>query len=155
MVDRKITSIIYTRRMQTIRMKYHFPNPDNNEWINKYNNLVDEIASREEYYIEIKKTQPKRDDKIQSGWSATQIGIHHIIPKKIDMSLVKDKNNLLYIPFKEHCDLHYYLWKANPIYAAHLWFIAVAGRKMNIWDVPGGEEEYKQLSRDVQLSRRK
>lgn len=135
-------------------MKYRFPNPDNNEWINKYNDLVNLIESKEDYYKEYKKIQPKRNDKIHSGWTKEQVGIHHIIPKKIDMSLVKDKNNLLYIPFKEHCDLHYYLWKANPQYAAHLWFIAIAGRKMKLWDLPGGEEEYKILSKDITLSRK-
>lgn len=137
-------------------MKYHFPNPDNNEWINKYNDLVDQIAEQEEYWKEYKKHQPKRNDKDLNCWKNTKaVTIHHIIPKKIDMSLLKDKNNLLYVPFKEHCDLHYYLWKSNPQYASHLWFIGIAGRRLGIWDLPNGEEEYKQLAKDTSLSRKK
>jgi hypothetical protein len=126
-----------------------FPNFDNNPWIEKYNVLVKEIKSNEAYYKQVKEGQPKRNDKTHSGWTADQVGIHHIIPKKVDMGLVKNKDNLLYIPFDLHCTLHYYLWKADPKYAPHLWFICIAGRKMGIWDLPGGEEEYNQLKLDV------
>ena len=128
---------------------YNFPNPNNDKWISKYNDLVNEVASNQDYYKEYKKTQPKRNDKAIDGFSADNVTIHHIIPKKIDMSLVKDKNNLLYIPFNKHCDLHYYLWKSNKEYALHLWFICLAARKMKIWDLPGGEIEYKQLKKDL------
>lgn len=136
-------------------MKYHFPNPDNNEWIDKYNKLVAEIAAKEDYYKEYKAHQTKRDDKHWENYTLDHVGVHHIIPKKVDMSLMKDKDNLLYVPFGKHLDLHYFLWKADPKYGAHLWFIAIAARKMKLWDLPGGEQEYKQLSKDISLSRKK
>lgn len=127
---------------------FQFPNFDNNPWITKYNELVREIKSNESYYKMIKETQPKRNDK-ESTVTKDFVTIHHIIPKKVDMGLVKNKDNLLYVPFDLHCMLHYYLWKADSKYANHLWFICIAGRKMGIWDLPGGEEDYEQLKRDV------
>lgn len=138
------------------KMKYHFPNPDGNEWISKYNELVDMIANDEAYWKEYKKTQPKRNDKDPNVWKNSKaVTIHHIIPKKINPELVKDPNNLLFVPFKEHCDLHYFLWRTNPEYAAHLWWIALAGRKLCLWDLPNGEPEYRQLSKDLALCRKK
>lgn len=128
--------------------KYTFPNPDNNPWIDKYNALVLEVAKHEAENIQKKKTQPKRDDK-NPLWYSTAIGIHHIIPKKVDMSLVKDKRNLLYIGIADHCTLHYYLWRANPDYAPHLAFIGRAGEKFDWWHMPGGQEEWKQLYKDA------
>ena len=136
-------------------MKYHFPNTNNNEWIDKYNKLVDEVASKEDYYKEYKKHQSKRDDKHWENYTLEHVGIHHIIPKKIDMTLLKDKNNFLYIPLKHHLELHYYLWKADPKYASHFWFICIAARKMKLWDLPRGENEYRQLAKDTALSRKK
>ncbi len=127
-----------------------FPNPNNNEWIDKYNELVKKIKSEEEYWKEYKKHQPKRNDADPDCWKDSEaVTIHHIVPKKIDPSLMNDKDNLLYVPFKDHCNLHYYLWKANPIYAKHLWFIGIAGRKMGLWDLPGGDEEYELLKKDL------
>jgi len=132
-----------------------FPNPSHNKWIDKYNKLVITIKKQEAYWKEYKKTQPKRNDKDTNCWKNSKaVTIHHIIPKSIDESLVKDKDNLLFVPFVEHCLLHYYLWKSNPIYASQLWWICIAGRKMGIWDLPQGEEEYKQLSKDISLSRK-
>ena len=125
-----------------------FPNHNNNPWIKKYNELVLEVKSHEEENILKKKNQPKRDDNNPS-WNGDAITIHHIIPKKVEMGLVKNKENLLYVPFDLHCLLHYYLWKADPKYASHLWFLCIAGRKIGIWDLPGGEEEYAQLKIDV------
>lgn len=137
-------------------MNYLFPNPDNNEWIAKYNDLVTQIKAKEYYWKAYKKIQPKRNDKDPDCWKDCEaVTIHHIIPKKVNMDLVKDKDNLLYVPFKDHCMLHYYLWKADPKYAPHLWWIGIAGRKLGIWDLPGGEEEYKQLAKDVSLTRKK
>lgn len=133
-----------------------FPNPENNEWINKYNKLVVKIKQQELYWKEYKKTQPKRNDKDTNCWKNSKaVTIHHIIPKSIDETLVKDKDNLLFVPFAEHCLLHYYLWKSNPIYASQLWWICIAGRKLGKWDLPHGEEEYKQLAKDISLSRKK
>ena len=130
-------------------MKYHFPNPNNNEWLNKYNALVDEISAKEDDYKEIKKNQPKRNDKTPELWSGKSVGIHHIIPKKIDPDLKNNKNNLLYVTIEEHCWLHYYLWKADPQYASHFWFLLQAVRKWNWWTLPGGEDEYEEIKEDV------
>ena len=130
-------------------MKYHFPNTNNNEWIDKYNKLVDEVASKEDYYKEYKKHQSKRDDKHWENYTLEHVGIHHIIPKKIDPSLKNDRNNWLYVNFIDHCTLHYYLWKADPQYAPYLMFIAYAGRKMGLWDMPGGEAEWEELRKDI------
>ncbi len=127
---------------------FQFPNFNNNPWITKYNELVREIKSNESYYKMIKETQPKRNDK-KSTVTKDFVTIHHIIPKKIEMGLVKNKENLLYVPFDLHCMLHYYLWKADSKYANHLWFICIAGRKMGIWDLPGGEKDYEQLKKDI------
>ena len=133
-----------------------FPNPTNNEWINKYNKLVIEIKDKESYWKEYKKNQPKRNDKDKDCWKNSKaVTIHHIIPKSIDDSLVKDKANLLFVPFKEHCLLHYYLWESNPIYASQLWWICIAGRKLGLWNLPNGEEEYKQLAKDTSLLRKR
>ena len=132
-----------------------FPNPSHNKWIDKYNKLVITIKKQEAYWKEYKKTQPKRNDKDANCWKNSKaVTIHHIIPKSIDESLIKDKDNLLFVPFVEHCLLHYYLWKSNPIYASQLWWICIAGRKLGIWDLPHGDKEYKQLSKDISLSRK-
>ena len=125
-----------------------FPNFDNNQWIEKYNVLVKKVKANEAHYKLVKETQPKRNDK-ENTVTKDFVTIHHIIPKKVEMGLVKNKENLLYVPFDLHCLLHYYLWKANPKYASHLWFLCIAGRKIGIWDLPGGEEEYSQLKIDV------
>lgn len=133
---------------------YQFPNPDNNEWIDKYNKLVCEIKSHEQENIELKKKQKKRNDKTGGEYLAENIGIHHIIPKKIDPTLEKDKDNYLYVSFVDHMNLHYYLWKADKKYARHLWFGCVYGRKHNLWDLPGGSVEYEQLKKDLRYERK-
>lgn len=115
-----------------------FPNPNSNEWINKYNALVENIKLGKMHFLE-------------DAW----IGKHHIIPKSIAPELEKDEDNLVELPFAEHMDLHYYLWKADPSYASQLWFGCVYGRKHKLWDLPGGEEEYSQLKKDLHLSRQK
>ena len=129
-----------------------FPNPNNNEWIDKYNILAKTIKDKEDFYKEYKKRQPKRNDK-EHNVTKDFVTIHHIIPKKIEMKLVKNKENLLYVPFDLHCMLHYYLWKADKQYAKHLWFICIAGRKLGIWNLPGGEDEYEQLKKDLKNKR--
>lgn len=131
-----------------------FPNPNNNEWITKYNDLVDKIKLNEEYYKEFKKTQPKRKDIDASNYNINNVGIHHIIPKKIDPSLSKDKSNLLYVPFKDHMMLHYFLWKADYHYSLHMLFIAAFARKYNLWEFPNGEEEWKELCKDCAITRK-
>ena len=133
-----------------------FPNEESNEWIDKYNELVIEIKNQEDYWKEYKKTQPKRNDKHPENYMLSKmVTVHHIIPVSIDESLSKDKSNLLFVPLKEHCILHYYLWKANPLYAAQLWWIGMAGKKLGVWELPGGDNEYEQLKKDTVLSRKK
>lgn len=105
---------------------YQFPNPQNNEWINKYNEKVREIKSQEEINKEKRRQQSKRDE---GTYTAEHIGIHHILPKSINPEYKKDKNNFLYVSFKDHMDLHYYLWKADPKYARQLWFGCVGNEK--------------------------
>lgn len=112
-----------------------FSNPGNNEWIDKYNSLVLDVKSREDYYKEYKKTQSKRDDSTKT-YSKDNVGIHHIIPKKIDPDLEHDPENLLFIPFDLHLLLHYYLWKADYHYALHLRFLLAAARSWSICDLP-------------------
>ena len=108
-----------------------FPNPDNNEWLNKYNALVCDVREGRRLFINVK------------------LSLHHIIPRSVAPSLAKDKDNYLYVPFKEHMDLHYYLWKADKKYAAQLWFGCVYGRKHGLWDLPDPDTEYEQLKKDV------
>lgn len=84
----------------------------------------------------------------KKNYDKNNVGIHHIIPKKVDMSLVKDKDNLLYVPFDKHILLHYYLWKADYHYADHFKFIAAAARAWNICELPGGEETWQELCKD-------
>lgn len=115
-----------------------FPNPDGNTWIDKYNTIVKNIKLGKMHFPE-------------GAW----IGKHHVIPKSISPELAKDEDNLIELPFAEHMYLHYCLWKANPSYASQLWFGCVYGRKHKLWDLPGGEEEYAQLKKDLRLSRLK
>ena len=133
---------------------YRFPDTTNNEWIKKYNQLIEDIETKKiefnKDYLNINRSDYNTNEeyrmaRLKSGSG----GYHHIIPKKIDPSLEKDKKNLIWLPFKEHMDLHYYLWKANPLYGIHLWFGCIYGRKHKLWDLPGGEDEYNQLKIDV------
>lgn len=141
-------------------MKYlRMPNESHNEWIDKYNSLIDDIESGKlvfsEDYLEVKKedypdSQSYKTERVKRG----SMGKHHIIPKKYDPSLEKVKENLLPVPFKEHCLLHYYLWKADPSFSLHLWFIYSFGRKHGIWELPGGDEERELLKEDLKEARR-
>lgn len=115
-----------------------FPNLDNNAWLEKYNSLVKSIMSGDKVFAE-------------GSW----LGKHHIIPKSIAPELEKDPSNIVVLPFAEHMDLHYFLWKADPSYASQLWFGCVYGRKHKLWDLPGGDDEYAQLKKDLKLSRRR
>ena len=131
-----------------------FPNPDNNPWIDKYNKLVLEVKSHEEENKILIKTQPKRKSgPLTEDYTGDRIGIHHIIPKKINPELQNNKDNWLYVNFIDHCNLHYYLWKSNPDYAPHLQFIAYAGRKMKLWNM--SDDEWKQLNKDSAVYRKK
>lgn len=133
---------------------YRFPNPDNNEWINKYNELVAKVESGEIVFeqnvVSEQNGEAGRIDKLVKGKTT----LHHIIPRSISPELTKDKNNHIYVPFKEHMDLHYYLWKADKSYARQLWFGCVFGRKHGLWNLPNGDEEYEQLKKDLNYGRK-
>lgn len=106
-------------------------NPNNNEWVTKYNNLMEKSFSHPEIYGDRK------------------LGIHHIIPRSIAPDLTNDPDNQVLLPFQEHMDAHYYLWKSDPKWARQLWFGCVYGRKNGLWDLPGGDTEYEQLKKDL------
>lgn len=128
-----------------------FPNPDNNAWISRYNQLIEDVESKKIVfnYIPLDKSLFKTKEEFRiANVRAGKLTLHHIIPKKIDPSLEKYKENFIYVPFKEHMDLHYYLWKADKQYAPHLRFGAAFGRKHGLWDFPGGEIEYEQMKQD-------
>lgn len=128
-----------------------FPNPDNNAWISRYNQLIEDVESGKLIFnfIPIDKTKfSDRESYRIANARAGKLTLHHIIPKKIDPSLEKCKENFIYVPFKEHMDLHYYLWKADKRYAPHLRFGAAFGRKYGLWDFPGGDSEYEQMKLD-------
>ena len=120
-----------------------FENPNDNEWINKYNKLIEEVELGERVF--------SNKETLKEG----KLGLHHIIPRSISPELTEDKNNHIYLPFKEHMDLHYWLWKFDPKYAPQLWFGCVYGRKNGLWDLPGGDEEYEQLKKDVHTYRKR
>jgi len=128
---------------------YRFPNPYNNVWLNKYNDLIRLVEEKqlifESNVFSNKTSEEGRIDKIKKGKTT----LHHIIPRSISPELAEDLENHIYVPFKEHMDLHYYLWKADKKYARQLWFGCVFGRKYKLWDLPGGDEEYEQLKNDL------
>ena len=118
-----------------------FPNPKHNTWLSRYNKLVSDIKSGKltfESYVPIEVNGRKM-----------RLGKHHIIPRSIAPELAKDTDNIVELPFKEHMDLHYFLWKADQSYARQLWFGCVFGRKHHIWDIPGGEVEYEELKKSL------
>ena len=120
-----------------------FANPNNNEWLILYNELINEVEKGIKTFIS--------GATVETG----KLGVHHIIPRSIRPDLTDDTENHIYLPFKEHMDMHYWLWKFDPSYAPQLWFGCVYGRKHGLWDLPGGEEEYKQLKKDVAKYRKK
>lgn len=120
-----------------------FDNPNNNEWLNKYNKLIEDVE------LGVRVFSDKAT--LEEG----KLGIHHIIPRSISPELKDEKDNQIYLPFKEHMDMHYWLWKYDSRYAPQLWFGCVYGRKNGLWDLPGGDEEYKLLKEDVKKYRKR
>lgn len=101
------------------------------EWLDKYNKLVEDIMTR----------------KIR--FSLDKLSLHHIVPRSLAPELDKVMVNHIHLPFEYHMDLHYYLYRHDPAYAAQLWFGCVYGRKHGMWDLPGSDEELKQLKEDL------
>lgn len=135
-------------------MKYKFPNTSNNEWIDKYNELIEDVTPYEKERLLILKDKYIPESMLK-GPVDGPISAHHIIPRSLHPELTKVKDNIIYVTFSEHMNLHYYLWKADSKYASQLWFGCVYGRKHNLWDLPGGEDEYKILKRDVNEYRKR
>lgn len=101
------------------------------EWLDAYNKLVEAIMSRE------------------IRFELENLSMHHIVPRSLAPELDKVMVNHINLPFNYHMDLHYYLYRHDPAYAAQLWFGCTYGRKHKLWDLPGGDEEYKQLKEDL------
>lgn len=137
---------------------YRFPNPRRNPWLIKYNQLIDDIESNKLLFsfvpIDRCSFSGTNEEYRVANLKAGKLTIHHIIPKTIKPALAGDKKNLLMLPFKEHMDLHYYLWKSDKMYAPHLRFGAVYGRKYGLWDFPGGDDEYKLFLEDCRSCRK-
>lgn len=135
-------------------MKYKFPNDTNNEWIHKYNELIEDVEPYEKERLLVIKDKNISESMLKGPLDGP-VGVHHIIPRSLHPELTKARENLIYVTFSEHMTLHYYLWKADPKYSMQLWFGCVYGRKHKLWDLPNGEEEYKLLKRDVNEYRKK
>ena len=118
-----------------------FPNSSNNIWLRRYNDLISNIKAGKMSF----------QDYAPFIVNGRKIGLgkHHIIPKSIAPELTKDLDNIVELPFKEHMDLHYFLWKADQVYARQLWFGCTFGRKHHIWDLPGGNAEYEELKKSL------
>ena len=109
-------------------MKYTVDNPDNNEWLNKYN----EICTKD--------------------YGDLGVSLHHIKPRCKYPELANDPDNHAYLPLMEHCYAHYYLWKADRVYAMEFWFTCTYFRKNYGFQI--SDEEYEQLKEDVRYCRR-
>lgn len=131
-----------------------FPNPDGNEWLTRYNDLVKSaFDEHRDFKANIRESRSISDsiERLRRG----KLTLHHIIPRSLAPELTNDPDNFVYLTFSEHMDAHYYLWKADPKYGIQLWFGCVFGRKHKIWNLPGGESEYEILKKDVAAQRRK
>lgn len=112
-------------------MKFRFPNPDNNMWVNKYNEIIALYESN-------------APDK--------SLSLHHILPRSRYPEYKEDPNNHLYLPIMEHINIHYYLWKGLPEYCAAFWFCYVYFHKNFGYNIP--EEDVVKLKRDMMIYRK-
>lgn len=109
-----------------------YPNPKRSWWLMRYNALVTKIKSGKLKFPE-------------GSW----LGKHHVIPRSERPDLQRDQRNIVVLPFTEHMDLHYFLWRAEPTrrHAQQLWWGCVYGRKNKLWDLPGGDRELEKLKK--------
>ena len=127
---------------------YEFPNPDNIDFLILYNDLCrDGIPYN---HVQGVTKKQLRD----AGYS-----LHHIIPKSFDPSLEHDPENLVYLPFNDHANAHYYLWKGLETMEAAMafWFIYVYGQKNLGYTIPS-EDDFilrEDVSHYLQLKRKK
>lgn len=115
--------------------KFHLDNPDNNEWLNKVNELIDKYADYD------RKSHPE-----------VKLSFHHILIRSLYPEYTNDEQNHLYMPWNDHWLIHYYMWKADAKYCAAFWFCYVYFKKhfnMTITD-----EEYSQLKLDMSTYRK-
>lgn len=111
-------------------MRYRLENPDNNEWLNKANALIDK------YEYVTKTTYP-----------GVKLSLHHILIRSLYPDLAKDKNNIIYMAWQDHWLIHYYMWKADRKYCAAFWFCYVYFKKHYNMKITSDEE--KQLKSDM------
>ena len=123
---------------------YRFNNSKNDEWLNKYNEVIRRYETGQKCSIH-ECSQFSGDGVFDSH----HLTLHHIIPRSVDISLKNDKRNHIYLNFYDHAMMHYYLWKHDSKYAKQLWFMATYGRKHNLWDFPEGDKEYNLLKQHL------
>jgi hypothetical protein len=111
-------------------MKYSIDNPDNNEWLAKYNELC----------------------ATDFSGATERLSLHHILPRNKYPELANDICNHALLPIRQHWEAHYYLWKADRQYALEFWFCYVYFRKHKNWQLT--PEEHRQLCLDCAWCRK-
>ena len=115
--------------------KYRLNNPNNNEWLNKTNALIDK------YENVTKQTNPE-----------LKLSFHHILIRSLYPELTNDERNHLWMTWQDHWLIHYYMWKADSKYCAAFWFCYVYFKKH--YNMLITEEEETQLKKDMSAYRR-
>ena len=119
-------------------MKYRLPNPDNNEWIAKCNDII----GKNENNVQLKPKDP----------NYKKYSLHHILIRSEYPELKNDLNNQIYLEVEDHINLHYYMWKGNSKYCAAFWFCYVWFHKNFGYNIT--DEEYLQLKEDMKVYRK-
>ena len=114
-------------------MKYRFPNPTNNPFINEYNKIV-----------------TKYENCVQT--KDNTLSLHHILPRSTFPEFKNDPLNHLYLPVMEHINIHYLLWLGLPEYCAAFWFCYVYFHKHAGYNIP--DYLVERLKRDMRIYRR-
>ena len=115
--------------------KFHLENNDNNEWLNKANELIDKYSNID-----------------KSMYKDIKLSLHHILIRSIYPQYTNDERNHLWMTWQDHWLIHYYMWKADTKYCAAFWFCYVYFKKhfnMTITD-----EECAQLKSDMSAYRK-
>ena len=117
-----------------------FPNPDNNEYLTKYNKLSKKGYDPDSPYY-----------KMKNIWKNQGMTLHHILPRSVYPEYTDDKENHTFLSYEDHANAHYYLWKGtqDPKYAMAFWFIYIYGRKNRNYTIP--EDDDKLLHEDVHI----
>lgn len=104
-------------------MKFRLDNPDCNEWIVKANALIS-----------------KYEDWTPKNHPRAKLSLHHILIRSKFPQLKDDPNNVVWLPYRIHWLIHYYMWRANSDYCAAFWFCYVYFKKHYGMTIPGDEE---------------